>query len=171
MPYQFESEPGMEASDRGDESDSKEESESSDDEVNRVFEAENAWHLETLSWCKCGHCTLKPKTIESFCCHDKALEYDTLLKEAESQGGKCLTAHEEFKANMLWEYKIKQIPKMDILDSQYSRKNKKTMESVIFRLYFKDIVQTNRLDYKQAVLYIYKVQSWQDVGSQSSEAQ
>ena len=54
----------------------------------------------------CGHCTLKPKAIQSFCCHDKALEYDeydTLLKEAESQGGKCLTAHEEFKANMLSE--------------------------------------------------------------------
>ena len=52
----------------------------------------------------CGHCTLKPKAIESFCCHDKAWEYDeydTLLKEAEPQGGKCLTAHEEFKANML----------------------------------------------------------------------
>ena len=54
----------------------------------------------------CGHCTLKSKAIQSFCCHDKALEYDeydTLLKEAESQGGKCLTAHEEFKANMLSE--------------------------------------------------------------------
>ena len=35
----------------------------------------------------CGHCTLKSKAIQSFCCHDKALEYDeydTLLKEAES---------------------------------------------------------------------------------------
>ena len=29
--------------------------------------------------------------------------HDTLLKEAESQGGKCLTAHEEFKASMLSE--------------------------------------------------------------------
>ena len=56
----------------------------------------------------CGHWVraLYVKAIQSFCRHDKALdydEYDTLLKEAESQGGKCLTAHEEFKANMLSE--------------------------------------------------------------------
>ena len=110
LPYQFEPEPGMEASDSGDESDSKEEGESSDDEVDHVFEAENAWRLETLSWCKRGHSTLKPKAIESYCCNDKALEYDeydTLLKEAESQGGKCLTAHKEFKANMLSEGVLK----------------------------------------------------------------
>ena len=50
-------------------------------------------------------------------------------------------------------YKMKQIPKMDILYSRYSRKNKKTTESVIFRLYSKDNCQTNRLYYKQAVLY------------------
>ena len=37
-------------------------------------------------------------------------------------------------------YKIKQIPKIDILYSLYLRKNKKTTESVIFRLYSKDIV-------------------------------
>ena len=45
---------------------------------------------------------------------------------------------------------------MDILYSRYSRKNKKTTESVIFRLYSKDIVKPigNRLYYKQAVLYI-----------------
>ena len=51
-----------------------------------------AWRLESLSWCKCGHCTLKPKAIESFCCYEKALEYDeydALLKEAEAQLGKC----------------------------------------------------------------------------------
>ena len=39
--------------------------------------------------------------------HWRWMEYDeyeyTVLKEAESQGGKCLTAHEEFKANMLSE--------------------------------------------------------------------
>ena len=47
---------------------------------------------ESSSWCKCGHCTLKRKAIESFCCQEKALEYDeydALLKEAEAQGGKC----------------------------------------------------------------------------------
>ena len=61
-------------------------------EIDHVFEAKNAWRLESLSWCKCGHCTLKPKAIESFCCYEKALEYDeydALLKEAEAQGGKC----------------------------------------------------------------------------------
>ena len=75
------------------ESDSEEESaESSDEEIDHVFEAKNAWRLESLSWCKCGHCTLKRKAIESFCCYEKALEYDeynALLKEAEAQGGKC----------------------------------------------------------------------------------
>ena len=38
----------MEASASNDESDSKEESESSDDEVNHMFEAENAWRLELV---------------------------------------------------------------------------------------------------------------------------
>ena len=93
LPYQFEPEPGLQTSNSGDESDSEEESESSDEEVDHVFEAENAWRLESLSWCKCGHCTLKPKAIESFCCHDKALEhdeYDALLKEAETQRGDVL---------------------------------------------------------------------------------
>ena len=49
LPYQFELEPGMEASDSDDKSGSKGESESSDDEVDRMFEAKNAWRLE-LVW-------------------------------------------------------------------------------------------------------------------------
>ena len=93
LPYQFEPEPGLQTSNSGDESDSEEESaESSDEEIDHVFEAKNAWRLESLSWCNCGHCTLKPKAIESFCCYEKALEYDeydALLKEAEAQRGKC----------------------------------------------------------------------------------
>lgn len=104
LPYQFEPEPGLQTSNSGDDSDSEEDSASSEEEVDHVLEAENAWRLESLSWCKCGHCTLKPKAIESFCCHEKALEYDeydALLKEAETQGEKCLTTHAEFKANML----------------------------------------------------------------------
>ena len=49
------------------------------------------------------------------------------------------------------------------------KKNKKTTESVIFRLYFKDNVKpidyiTNKLCYIST-----NVQSWQDVDSQSSE--
>ena len=43
------------------------------------------------------------------------------------------------QADNLRKYKMKQIPKIDILYSWYSRKNKKTTESVIFRLYSKDI--------------------------------
>ena len=58
------------------------------------------------------------------------------------------------QADNIRKYKIKQIPKMDILHSRYSRKNKKTTESVIFRLYGQRHCQTNRLYYKQAVLYI-----------------
>ena len=59
---------------------------SSDEEVDEVFEIENAWRLQSLSWCKCGQCTLSTKAIESFCFHEKALEYDEydgLLSEAE----------------------------------------------------------------------------------------
>ena len=59
LPYQSEPEPGLQTSNSGDESDSEEESaESSDEEIDHVFEAKNAWRLESLSWCKCGHCTL-----------------------------------------------------------------------------------------------------------------
>ena len=93
----------MEAGGSDDESDTKEESESSDDEVDHVFETENACRLETLSWCRHWMRALHVKA-KSFWCNDKALEYDeydTLLKEVESQGGKCFTAHEEFKAKML----------------------------------------------------------------------
>ena len=48
MPYQFETEPGMEASDSDDKSDWKEESESSDDKVEHMFKAKNALRLELL---------------------------------------------------------------------------------------------------------------------------
>ena len=57
-----------------------------DEEVDEVFEIENSWRLQSLSWCKCGQCTLSTKAIESFCFHEKALEYDEhdgLLSEAE----------------------------------------------------------------------------------------
>ena len=52
-------------------------------------EAENSWRLKSLSWCKCGHCTLQTKTIGSFCSHEKALEYDEydpLVTNAEGSG-------------------------------------------------------------------------------------
>ncbi|XP_028412528.1 uncharacterized protein LOC114535412 [Dendronephthya gigantea] len=109
LPYQFEPEPGLNANNSSEDSDS-DESQSSDEEVDHAFEVENAWRLHSLSWCKCGHCTLKPKAIESFCCHEKALEYeeyDALLTEAEAQGERCLTTHSDFKANMLSEGVLK----------------------------------------------------------------
>ena len=46
-----------------------------------------------------------------------------------------------YSGNFYRKYKIKQIPKIDILYSRYSRRNKKTTESVILRLYSKDIVK------------------------------
>ena len=45
------------------------------------------------------------------------------------------------QADNFRKYKMKQIPKIDILYSRYSRKDKKTTESVIFRRYSKDIVK------------------------------
>jgi U3 small nucleolar RNA-associated protein 14 len=111
LPYQYEPEPDIQTSNSGDESESEAESESSDgDEDDHAFEGENAWRLQSLAWCKCGNCTLKPKAIESFCRHEKALEYDeydALLNEAETQGEKYLTAHADFKTNMLSEGVLK----------------------------------------------------------------
>ena len=56
--------------------------------------------------------------------------------------------------------------------SRYSRKKKQENNGIsdILSL-FQRHCQTNRLYYKQAVLYNYNVQSRQDVVSQSSEAQ
>ena len=71
---------------------------------------EHAWRLQSLDWCKCGHCTLQPKAIESFCCHEKALEYDEydeLLNAVEATGKRCLTAHGDFASNMLSESVLK----------------------------------------------------------------
>ena len=55
---------------------SREDSYDEEDEYNDEFERANSWRLTTLSWCKCGKCSLMEKTIESFCCHEKSLEYD-----------------------------------------------------------------------------------------------
>ena len=57
LPYQYEPEAGAETSNFSDESDSEDGSvlSSSEEEVDTEFERANAWRLETLSWCKCGH--------------------------------------------------------------------------------------------------------------------
>ena len=71
LPYQYEPEVGKKTSNVTDQSDSGQESDSSssDEEINHKFKSANAWRLQTLSWCKCGHCMLSPKLIECFCCH------------------------------------------------------------------------------------------------------
>ena len=89
LPYQFKPEVGGETSNLSEESDSDQGSDlsSSDKEIDHEFERVNVWHLQTLSWCKCGYCTTK--AIECFCCHKKALEYDeydVLLEQTESLG-------------------------------------------------------------------------------------
>ena len=60
LPYQYEPEPGAEASSISDESDSEQGSVlfSSEEDVDTEFERANAWRLQTLSWCKCGHCAV-----------------------------------------------------------------------------------------------------------------
>ena len=112
LPYQFEPEVGAETSSLSDESDSEQGSvlSSSEEEVDTEFEKANAWRLETLSWCKCGHCGLSTKIVECFCCHEKAVEYDeygVLLDQIEANGDECLTRHADFRDNMLSEGVLK----------------------------------------------------------------
>lgn len=75
----------------------------SEDEVDEEFEAINCWRLSSIQWCKCGHCDLISKTIESFCCHEKATEYDEYdvkLKSAQDQGYTCITQLSPFQQNI-----------------------------------------------------------------------
>ena len=83
---------------------------SSEEEVDNEFERANAWRLENLSWCKCGHCALSTKAIECLCCHEKAVEYDeygVLLDQTEALGEECLTIHPDFRDNILSEGVLK----------------------------------------------------------------
>ena len=100
-PYMFEP---NKSNERDSSNDSSEDSYSEEDEYNDEFEAANAWRLKTLSWCKCGKCLLMEKTIESFCCHEKSLEYDEyddILKKVESEEFTCITDSSAFQQNML----------------------------------------------------------------------
>ena len=72
QPYMFEPNPG----DNVESGDSESDSTSTDDSLDEEFEAINSWRLTTLEWCKFGQCQLMSETIESFCCHEKAVEYD-----------------------------------------------------------------------------------------------
>ena len=60
LPYHYEPEVGGKGTNISDESDSDRESNSSSssEETDQEFETANAWRLQTLSWCKCGHCTI-----------------------------------------------------------------------------------------------------------------
>ena len=112
LPYQFEPVAGAGTANFSDESDSEQSSvlSSSEEEVDNEFERANAWRLENLSWCKCGHCALSTKAIECFCCHEKAVEYDeygVLLDQTEALGEECLTIHPDFRDNMLSEGVLK----------------------------------------------------------------
>ena len=99
--YQYDPEPVAETTGNSDERDCEQGSVlfSSEEEVDTEFERANAWRLQTLSWCKCGHCAVSTKIIECFCCHKKAVEYDEygmLLDQVEAHGDKCLTKHPDF---------------------------------------------------------------------------
>ena len=50
------------------------------------------------------------ETIECFCCHEKAVEYDeygVLLDQTEALGEECLTIHPDFRDNILSEGVLK----------------------------------------------------------------
>lgn len=107
-PYQFEPERGTTH-----EADSSSDSSSSDDEnaeIDDEFENKNRWRNSTLSWCHCGQCSIMEKTIENFCCHEKAVEYDEYdakLVQAEVSNCTCVTQLDEFEQNMLNESVLK----------------------------------------------------------------
>ena len=80
QPYMFEpnkNECSHNSYDSDDESTSTEEEEEG---IDHEFEAINSWRLLTLEWCKCGHCAIMEKSIESFCCHEKAVRPSSFLQ-------------------------------------------------------------------------------------------
>ena len=93
QPYMFE--PNPDDSVKSGDSDS--DSTSTDDSLDEEFEAINSWRLTS----KCGQCQLMSKTIESFCCHEKAVEYDEYdEKSAQGQGLSCISLLPSFVQNM-----------------------------------------------------------------------
>ena len=77
-----------------------ESSASSESDIDEEFEAIKMLRLSMLEWCKCRHCDIMIKTIESFRCHEKATEYDDKLKSAENQGFTCVTQLLSFLQNI-----------------------------------------------------------------------
>jgi hypothetical protein len=116
-PYMFEPNKGEdeESSDN-----STEDSTTEEEELDDEFETANAWRISSLQWCKCGKCTIMKKAIESFCCHEKSLEYDEYdekLTAAQNQGLDCITSLSSFEQNML----SKDVLEVDV--SQYLEEN------------------------------------------------
>ena len=91
----------------------------SEDEVDQEFKTINHWRLSTLDWCKCGNCDLMVKTVESFCCHEKAIEYneyDDKFKSAQDRGYTCVTKLSSFEQNI-----SKDVLEVDVM--QYIKEN------------------------------------------------
>ena len=101
-PYMFEPMPNENATDIDSSGSDTDSTHASEDEVDQEFETINRWRLSTLDWCKCGNCDLMVKTVESFCCHEKAIEYDEYdeyddkLKSAQDRGYTCITKLSSF---------------------------------------------------------------------------
>ncbi len=101
QPYMYEPNPG---DDVESEAGSHSSTSSSEDDVDEEFEQANSWRLSSLEWRKYGHCEIMTKTIESFCCCEKAVEYDEYderQSSAQEQGFTCITFLPSFVQNML----------------------------------------------------------------------
>ena len=62
------------------------------------------WRRTVLQWCEYGKCTIMGKTIESFRCYEKAVEYDEYdekLTSSQNQEFSCITGLSSFVQNML----------------------------------------------------------------------
>jgi hypothetical protein len=99
QPYMYEPNPGDDVESEG----SHLSTSSSEDDVDEEFEQANSWRLSSLEWCKGGHCEVMTKKIESFCCCEKAVEYDEYdvrVSSAQEQGFTCITFLPSFVQNM-----------------------------------------------------------------------
>ena len=111
LQYQYEPKVGAETRHLSADSSSEQDSElsSSDEEIDHEFEGVNAWRLRTLSWRKCGHCTISNKVIE-FLLPRESVGVRRIRgspNQTEIEGKQCLTTHREFNRNMLSERVLK----------------------------------------------------------------
>ena len=118
-PYMFEPMPNESATNIDSSGSDTDSTHASEDEVDQEFETINRWHLSTLDWCKGGNCDLMVKTVESFCCHEKATEYDEYddkFKSAQDQGYTCITKSSSLEQNI-----SKDVLEVDVM--QYIEEN------------------------------------------------